>query len=370
MSNALIIQLVGVLVATACAIPGVFLVLRQVAMVSDALSHSILFGIVIGYLLLNVETTSPLLILTAAASGLLTVWLVEALVSTKRLNSDAAIGLVFPVLFSIAVIIINTRLQRVHIDIDAVLLGTIAFAPIDKINLLGARVPEGIVVMSIILLLNTVLVIIFWKELKVSTFDAGLAAAMGFSPTLIYYGLMAVVSVTAVGAFDHVGAILVVALMIAPPATAYLLTDRLAQMLLLAIVIGALSAVSGYWIARVFSINISGVMATMTGVFFILALIFAPQRGLLAQQIEAVQRRKRFAIDMLLVHLESHEGTADEAHENSFDHLLHHLNWQADFARSTIRRAQVQGYVKLDTSADGILNLTPKGRKVAIVTRY
>lgn len=365
MSNALIIQLVGVMVATACAIPGVFLVLRRAAMVSDALSHSILFGIVIGFLLLNVETTSPLLILTAAASGLLTVWLVEALVNTKRLNSDAAIGLVFPVLFSIAVVIINTRLQRVHIDIDAVLLGTIAFAPINKMTLFGTRIPEGFVVMGAILVLNIVLISLFWKELKVSTFDAGLAAAMGFSPTLIYYGLMTLVSITAVGAFDHVGAILVIALMIAPPATAYLLTDRLDIMMLLAILFGALSAISGYWIARAFGVNISGVMASMTGVFFVLVLIFAPQRGLLAQQLEAVQRRKRFAVDMLLVHLQSHEGTQDEAHENSFTHLLDHLSWQREFAQSTIRRARILGYVEPNGHKE-FLQLTSKGREAAV----
>lgn len=365
MSNALIIQLVGVLVATACAIPGVFLVLRRAAMVSDALSHSILFGIIIGFLIFNVDTSSPLLILTAAASGLLTVWLVEVLVHTKRLNSDAAIGLVFPVLFSIAVVIINTRLRNVHIDIDSVLLGAIEFAPINKMTLLGVRVPEGLVVMSVILLINVVFVSLLWKELKVSTFDAGLAAAMGFSPSLLYYGLMSVVSVTAVGAFDHVGAILVIALMVAPPATAYLLTDRLEVMLLLAILFGSLSAISGYWVARLLVVNIAGVMASMTGVFFLLALIFAPQRGLLAQQIEAIQRRKRFAIDMLLVHLRSHEGTEQEAHENSVAHLLEHLNWQADFAQSTIRRARQLGYINRGQEQTDFLQLTAKGRQLA-----
>jgi manganese/zinc/iron transport system permease protein len=359
MSNAAIIQIVGALVAVACALPGVFLVLRRSAMVSDAISHSVLFGIVVGFIVFSVETTSPILILTAAASGVLTVWLVELLVNTKRVSSDAAIGLVFPVLFSIGVVLINTRLQGVHIDIDAVLLGSITFAPINTMGVFGLRIPEGFVVMGGIMLLNIGLIALFYKELKLSTFDPGLAAALGFSPTLLHYGLMTAVSMTAVGAFDHVGAILVVAFMIAPPAAAYLLTDRLDHMLLLSALIGVASAVAGYWVSRLFGVNISGMMATMTGVFFLLALVFAPQRGLLARRLEAIQRRRRFAVEMLLVHLASHEGTPEEAEENSVSHLREELAWAADYVEKTVRRAVGRGFVTRHGEA---LSLTDEGR--------
>jgi manganese/zinc/iron transport system permease protein len=361
-SNALIIQGVGILVAVACALPGVFLVLRRAAMVSDAISHTVLFGIVAGFLILKVDPTSPILIITAALSGLLTVWMVELLIKSGRLSNDAAIGLVFPILFSIAVVLINTQIRNVHVDEDQVLLGELTFAPVNRIELLGTRIPEGFVVMGLILLINVALIALFYKELKLTTFDPGLAAALGFSPALLHYGLMTIVSVTAVGAFDHVGAILVVALMIAPPATAYLLTDRLKMMLVLSALIGALSAISGYWLSNWFSINISGMMAAMTGVFFLLALIFAPERGLLARQIEAIQRRKRFAVEMLVFHLSHHEGQADEQHENSMAHLVSQLKWRPDDAQATVQRASQAGLIERQ---NGHLFLTEAGRQVA-----
>src|SRR5690606_32548205 len=207
-----------------------------------------------------------------------TVSLSELLLRTRRVHEDAAIGLVFPALFSIAVIIITREFSSIHIDTDAVLLGELAFAPFNRAELLGLNLPKGVWVMGTILLLNLVLIVLFYKELKLATFDSALAAALGFSPALIHYGLMASVSVTAVGAFDHVGSILVIALMIAPPAAAYLLTDQLSRMLVLSVVIAVASAIGGYYAARLFNVNISGAMATITGVFFLTALIFAPER--------------------------------------------------------------------------------------------
>lgn len=361
-SNALIIQGVGILVAVACALPGVFLVLRRAAMVSDAISHTVLFGIIVGYLVLNVEPTSPILILTAALSGLLTVWLVELLIKSKRLSNDAAIGLVFPVLFSLAVVLINTQIRNVHVDEDQVLLGELAFAPVNRFTFGTLALPKGFVMMGTILLLNLGLILLFYKELKLTTFDPGLAVALGFSPALLHYGLMTMVSITAVGAFDHVGAILVVALMIAPPATAYLLTNRLKMMLILSALFGAMAAVSGYWVSNLFSLSISGAMATMTGVFFLLALVFAPERGLLARQLEASQRRKRFAVEMLLFHLSQHEGKADEPQENSMGHLVSQLKWRPGDAQVTVQRANQAGLIERQ---NGHLFLTEAGRQVA-----
>jgi manganese/zinc/iron transport system permease protein len=362
-SNALIIQSVGILVAVACALPGVFLVLRRAAMVSDAISHTVLFGIVAGFLILRVDPSSPILIITAALSGLLTVWLIELLIRSKRLTNDAAIGLVFPILFSIAVILINTQIRNVHVDEDAVLLGHLAFAPVNRLTILGVRIPEGIVVMGTICLINLALVQLFYKELKLTTFDPGLAAALGFSPALIHYGLMALVSVTAVGAFDHVGAILVVALMVAPPSTAYLLTNDLKKMIWLSMLIGALSAVSGYWISKWLNVNVSGMIAAMTGVFFLLTLIFAPERGLIARRVEAVQRRKRFAVEMLVYHLRNHENQPEAQEENSVGHLVEQLRWQPTFAQSTVRRASHEGLIE---RRDEQLILTDKGRTRAV----
>jgi len=221
------IQLIASVVAAACAIPGVFLVLRRVALMSDAISHAVLLGIVLAFFVTK-DLASPWLMIAAVLTGMLTVTLVELLIHTQLVKEDAAIGLVFPMLFSLGVILIARFAGNVHLDNDAVLLGELAFAPFDRFVVAGRDWgPKALFVMGGILFLNALFVGVFYKELKLSTFDAGLATALGFSPALIHYALMGLVSITAVGAFDAVGSILVVALMIAPPATAYLLTDRL-----------------------------------------------------------------------------------------------------------------------------------------------
>ena len=224
MSASVEIQLIAVVVAAACALPGVFLVLRRMAMMADAISHTVLLGIVLAFFVVA-DLQSPWLMLGAAAVGVLTVSLVELLNRTRLVKQDAAIGLVFPALFSLAVILISRFARGVHLDVDAVLLGELAFAPFDRIEILGLDLPHALVTMGVILVLNAGLIALFYKELKLSTFDAGLAATLGFAPGLLHYGLMALVSVTAVGAFDAVGAMLVVALMVTP-AAAGLPADR------------------------------------------------------------------------------------------------------------------------------------------------
>ena len=361
MTPQLEIQLVASIVALACALPGVFLVLRRVALMSDAISHSILFGIVVGFFIVE-QVQHPVVIVMAALSGVLTVALVEAILRTRRVKEDAAIGLVFPVLFSIGVILISRYAGSVHLDSDAVLLGELAFAPFNRATYFGLDLPQGVWVMGTILVVNAALIALFYKELKIATFDPDLAAALGFMPVALHYGLMTTVSVTAVGAFDHVGAILVVALMIAPPATAYLLTNSLSRMLGISAIVGVLSAVSGYWMARWIDTNIAGAMATMAGVYFILALVFAPEQGLLARQLQQRRRKRRFAVEMLLVHLSRHEGTDAALDENSLRHLIDDLNWPSEYAQNTVKRAARGGFIRRN---NGHLLLTEQGRDTA-----
>ncbi|MDX1784280.1 MAG: metal ABC transporter permease, partial [Aequorivita vladivostokensis] len=252
MSNPQIeIQLIAAIVAMACAIPGVFLVLRKMALISDAISHAILPGIVIGFFITQ-DLNSPLLILLAAFTGVITVVLVEFIQKTGLVKEDTAIGLVFPVLFSIGVILIAKNANDVHLDVDAVLLGELAFAPFDRLMVGGSDWgPKSLWVMGSILVITVSLLLLFFKELKVTTFDAGLSSVLGISPVIMHYGLMSVSSITVVGAFDAVGAILVVALMIAPAATAYLLTEDLKKMIWLSVLFGVFSAISGYWVANI-----------------------------------------------------------------------------------------------------------------------
>lgn len=356
------IQLIAVVVAVACALPGTFLVLRRLALVSDAISHSILLGIVLGFFVIG-NVSSPLLLVGAALVGLTTVVLVQLLQQTGLVREDAAIGLVFPALFSIGVILISRYADGVHLDIDAVLLGELAFAPFDRLELWGWDWgPNALVVMSVILALNVAAIAVFWKELKLSTFDPALAIALGFAPAAVQYALMGLVSLTAVGAFDAVGSILVVALMIAPPAAAYLLTDSLKRLLLLAAAIGAGSALAGYWLAFVLDASIAGAMATMTGVAFGLAWLFAPGRGLVAAARRRARQKLEFAQTMLAIHLANHEGKPEAAEESRIEHLDQHLRWAPDFAQKIVRLAERRGLVRATGQQ---LELTQAGRELA-----
>ena len=356
------IQLIAVVVAVACALPGTFLVLRRLALVSDAISHSILLGIVLGFFVVG-NVNSPVLLLGAALVGLATVVLVQVLERTGLVKEDAAIGLVFPALFSAGVILISRYAEGVHLDIDAVLLGELAFAPFDRLELWGWDWgPIALTVMGAILLLNVGVIALFWKELKLSTFDPALAIALGFTPALVQYALMGLVSLTAVGAFDAVGSILVVALMIAPPAAAYLLTDSLPRLLVLAAAIGAACALAGYWLAYLLDASIAGAMATMTGVAFALAWLFAPGRGLVAAARRRARQKLEFAQTMLAIHLANHEGKPEAEVESRVDHLHAHLRWAPDFAQRIVRIAERRGLVLAKGQR---LELTQAGRELA-----
>ncbi|MBI5575916.1 MAG: metal ABC transporter permease [Deltaproteobacteria bacterium] len=356
------ILLIAAVTASACALVGVFLVLRRMAMMSDAISHAILFGIVLAFFVTK-DLASPLLAVAAALTGVLTVSLVELVSRSGRVREDAAIGLVFPVLFSLGVILIARHAGSVHLDVDAVLLGELAFAPFNRLEAFGYDLgPRGLYLMSGILAFDVIFIGVFYKELKVATFDPGLAGALGFAPGLIHYALMALVSVTAVGAFDAVGSILVVALMIAPPATAYMLVERLSRMLLLSMLFGVASAVSGYWIAHLLDASIAGSMASMTGIFFGLACLFAPGRGIVALVTRRRRQRLEFAQTMLTVHLYNHEGLPEAMRENTVSHLHERLKWESSFAERAVAAAERRGLV---TRIRGYLFLTEDGRGAA-----
>jgi manganese/zinc/iron transport system permease protein len=272
------IVIIAILAAVTCCLPGVFLVLRGVAMMSDAISHAILLGIVVMFLIIK-NLTSPLLIIGASASGVLTVLCTELIIKSKRLKKDAAIGLVFPLFFSVGVILVSQFARNVHLDTDMVLLGELAFAPFNRLVLHGIDCgPYALWIMGIALIINLLFVRLLYKELLITTFDATLATMTGFSPALFYYFLMIITSLTTVATFDAVGAIMVVALMITPPASAYLLTHRISDMIVVSVLLSMLSAIFGYTFASYADVSIAGSIASMTGVFFIGSLFWSSRR--------------------------------------------------------------------------------------------
>ena len=436
--------LIGGLIAVSGALLGVFLLLRGMSLTSDAISHTALLGIVVAFLLmtrvfgLEGDTSSPWLIVGASLAGVGAVLLTEMLYRSGLVRQDAALGLTFPLLFAIAVILVARFVDDVHLDEDAVLVGEIGLAwantnshcfdhcqsvtvaedhPAARmtrqcvncrelgINPRDSRAefvevcgncgvyspaqawgagllerepalvffPKSITVTLLMAMLTLAFTLIFYKELKLATFDAALAKALGFRPALMHYALMALVSLVAVGAFDAVGSILVIAFFIIPPAAAYLLTDRLALMLLLSPLIGALGAVFGYDLARgqlfgflpvagfiafinqllglelieIWDSSISASMVLMIFAIFLLAWVFSPRYGLIAGALRRANSRRRFADQVVLAHIHNHQHTPQAATELRADTLHEHFRWTPRKMARVLARLRALGLIRI-----------------------
>ncbi len=311
MSPDTVILLTGSCAAVACALVGTFLVLRGMALIGDAISHAVLPGIVIAFLLTDSVSSLPV-VLGAGALGLVTVWLIESLVRTRRVKEDASIAVVFPALFAVGVLLVTRFAHGKDLDAECVLYGEIAFAPFDTMTLWGMVISRPLVALASVAALNLVFVVALYKELKIATFDGALAATLGMSPVLVHYLLMGTVSVTTVASFESVGAILVVAFLIVPGSAAWLWTDKLHWMLTIAAAIGVTSAFLGFHLAVYWDASIAGCMALAMGGCFVLSWIFAPREGLFGRWNLRRVTRERFAEALLLERLARAPGNATE----------------------------------------------------------
>lgn len=273
------IILTGTLVATCCGLLGAFLILRRMAMVGDAISHAVLPGIVLAYLVAQSRESLPMLI-GAAALGVLTTVIIEALYRNARLQSDASIGITFTWLFAVGIILISLYTGQVDLDQDCVLYGEIAYVPLDLwITPSGQNLgPRTTWLLGGLLLLVLAVIILGYRGLQLTTFNPEYAAAIGVSTAFWHYLLMSAVSLTTVLSFESVGAILVVAFLIVPPATAYLLTERLKTMLWLTVLFGCTAAIGGYFLAAAIDGSIAGAMSVIAGIQLAFALGYQIQK--------------------------------------------------------------------------------------------
>lgn len=456
--------LVGGLIALAGALPGTFLLLRGMSLTTDAISHTVLLGIVVAFLVLAAfsgttpELSSPLLILGAAAAGVATVVLTEALYSSGLVRQDAALGLAFPLLFAISIILVSRYISNVHLDTDSVMVGEIGVAWTDTTSHCFANCeeititedsplavmkrectncvsenlyprdpqatfeelcancgmyspgeawskgytdqkpeliffPRSLTVMGLLTVLTIVFVMVFYKELKLATFDSGLAASLGLRPGMLHYALMTLVSLVAVGAFNAVGSVLVVAFFIIPPAAAYLLTDRLSRMLIIAPIIGVLGAMTGYELSRGnvlglfqmsdllkrldsilalngytdWNVSISASMVIMLLVLFILAWVLSPRYGLIALAIRRWQQSRQFADVLIMGHIANHEGTKEAPDELNPDTLHEHFHWSRRSMQWALARLRALRLVQVE---DDQVRLTDRGREHLIGFRH
>jgi manganese/zinc/iron transport system permease protein len=308
----------GALCAAAAALLGNFLVLRRMSLLGDAISHAVLPGLA-GAFILTGQRQGVAMFVGAAAVGVLTVLLTEVARQYGRVDEGASIGVVFTALFAIGLILINTGAARsVDLDASCVLYGSLELAVTDRVGIFGLHVPRAVVTLSIVLVLNALFVFGLYRPLKVSTFDPQLAAAQGLRVSLLHYVLAAFVAVTAVASFESVGNILVVAMFVVPPVTAWLLTDRLMVMILLSAVMGVAAAIFGHlaaftvptWLGAILRStfgfislftqeplivptigrsNTAGMMAVVAGVMLLLAALLAPRKGIVSRGIRSLR---------------------------------------------------------------------------------
>lgn len=351
--------LTGAIVASSCALLGCFLVLRRIAMLGDAISHAVLPGIAIAFILTS-SRASAIMFVGAVLSGILTTFLVQAL-SRGGVQGDAAIGITFTSLFAIGVVLITRYGSSVDLDTDCVLYGEITYVPYDVLFLRGMNLgPRAVWINGLLLLVNLAVVALLYKQFKITAFDPELAAAVGIPIVLMHYLLMGLVAVTTVGAFESVGAILVVAMIIVPAATAYLLTERLHVMIAIAMGLGILSAVVGYGIARMPWLNcsIAGAMATSGGVFFLAAFLFSPLHGVVSRHFHHLRTRKQVAVeDILLWAGRRHETDPGAAFQTA--DVAADVAWPAPYLSTVLKNLMMAGMLVRDGA---LFKLSEKGR--------
>jgi len=295
------IVLAGVLCAVAASLPGNFLLLRKMSLLGDAISHAVLPGLAVAFLITESRASVPMF-LGAVIVGILTALFTEWIRNLGDVDEGASMGVVFTTLFALGLILIDQTADKVDLDPGCVLYGSIELTPLDTQVIAGVRVPRVIPVLATVCIVNLLCVVVFYKEFKLSAFDPALATSLGFSARLMHYLLMVIVAVTAVASFESVGNILVVAMFVVPPATALLLTDRLSLMILLSAGLAALSAVLGHVSSIVVpgwfglgSTSTSGMMALCAGLMFFVASLLSPGQGVILRAI----RQQRLSLRIL-----------------------------------------------------------------------
>lgn len=285
------IVLTGIVTNVACAVIGAYLVLRRMSLMGDAISHAVLPGLVVAFLLSGSLGIVPLFV-GAAVVGLLTTFLTQSLHQYARVPSDASMGVVFTSLFALGVVMVKKYVAGLHFDVACVYEGALEYVPFAE-PVFG--LPRPLFTTLVVLVLNVAVITLLWKELKVSSFDASLATTMGFSATAMHYLVMMLAAITSVASFEAVGSILVVAMLIVPPSTAHLLCDRLGTMVVLSAVVGALAAIIGYLLGSWFDTNYAGMMTVAAGGMYALAVLLSPRYGL----VSSLARNLRMSLKVL-----------------------------------------------------------------------
>jgi len=286
--------LIGTFAALACALPGNFLLLRRQALIGDAISHVVLPGIVVAFLLTGTVAALPMM-LGAAGAALLAVGMIEAIRRLGNVEAGAAMGVVFTALFAAGVLLLEqSDTSAVHLDVEHALFGNLesliwldGFTPgAWRDPALWGTLPPELPRMAGALAVVSLAIWWFWRPLKLSTFDEGFAQSLGLPTTALSLGVVILAALAAVAAFDAVGSIIVIAMFICPPAAARLMTNRLESQIVWSLAFAALSAILGYvlagygplWLGASAAVSAAGMIATVSGVILAICALVAPHR--------------------------------------------------------------------------------------------
>lgn len=377
LQNDLMALLACVLTAVSCGLLGNFLVLRRMSLMGDAISHAVLPGLVLAFMVTGSRSTWPMLV-GAGLSGLLTVGLVGLVRRLGRLDGGTAMGVVFSILFALGVVLIERVARQVDLDPECVLYGAaetlfwleaptrwdamlspdaLAGVPRQVTTLLGMAVAAGLFVS------------LLFKELRIAAFDPELATSLGFRASWINSALMAMVAAATVAAFEAVGSILVIAMLVCPAATARLLTDRLRSQVLVSLAVGTVAGIGGYtlgafgpgWFGHDRAVSVTGMMAVVSGVLLGLAVFLSPSHGVVARQVRRLGLAVTVAREDLLATLYRFEERGGEPGPAD---LAAPTSWLGSLARrAALRRGQVAP-AAVSGSPFG-LALTDRGRDAA-----
>ncbi len=331
------VLLVLVMTALCCSLIGPIVILKNMSMVADALSHSILLGIVISFIFVR-DLSSIWLILGAAIFGIITVLIVELLVKLRLVKNQDGLGFIFPIFFSLGVIIISKFFRNVHLDIDVVLMGNPLFSPF--IRMWG--LPKDLIIMILVFLINLIFIILSYQRLKISLFDEDYARLQGIKINLLYYLSVCLISITSVSAFNIVGAILVISFLVAPAASAYLLSKNLMAMIFISLMYGLVNVFIGFHISMILDVSLSGACAFISLITCLLTIVFC-KNGYIHKLFYRRLNKKQLRMDLILIHLYRHPN---DINETGYTSIHKHLNWSSHDTEYYLSELVLEDYIE------------------------
>ncbi|TWT66320.1 Manganese transport system membrane protein MntB [Posidoniimonas polymericola] len=352
-------MLVALTCNASCALVGCYLVLRRVSLMGDALSHAVLPGLVIAFVISG-STGPGAMLVGALAAGVATTFLTQTVQRFGRLAPDASLGVVYTTLFAVGVLLVKRFVSEIHFDIACVYEGSLLQVALDTFEFAGAEVPRAMISSGLVLLIVLGCLSLFWKELKISSFDATLADTLGLAPGWMHYLLMLLVSLATVTSFEAIGSILVVAMLIAPAAAAQLLVNRLGPMLLVSVVLSSAATVLGYQAAVYWNVSPGGAIAVAAGLVYVLAAVFSPTEGFLARLLNNARLALRVRREDVLAYL----YRQDEAASDAFSRLADVLSAADGGQMARVAVSQLRRESLVQITADRV-RLTPEGRSAA-----